>query len=101
MKPITDPSFRYSPGFATDLRKTFARVKREQRKETRNRRGADVPVRIVRSEAPAAPSEPMREFAAPAKAARARLPTERGPPAPDLAARCGHSPHLSPVPDIA
>jgi hypothetical protein len=51
MKPITDPSFRYQPSFATDLRKTFARVKREQRKETRSSRGADVPIQLVRSRA--------------------------------------------------
>lgn len=49
MKPITDPSFRYQPSFATDLRKTFARVKREQRTETKTRREAEVPVRLVRS----------------------------------------------------
>jgi hypothetical protein len=30
MKRITDRSFRYSPSFDTDIRRTFARVKREQ-----------------------------------------------------------------------
>ena len=48
MKPITDPTFRYQPSYATDLRKTFARLKREQRAATIDRRGADVPIRSVR-----------------------------------------------------
>jgi hypothetical protein len=30
MTRILDPSFRYKPSFETDLRKTFARVRREQ-----------------------------------------------------------------------
>ncbi|HKA43633.1 MAG TPA: hypothetical protein VKF40_16760 [Burkholderiales bacterium] len=29
MKRILDPSFRYRPSFATDLRDTFQRVRRE------------------------------------------------------------------------
>jgi hypothetical protein len=29
MKSILDPSFRYTPSAGTDLRKTFARVRRE------------------------------------------------------------------------
>lgn len=33
MKSILDPSFRYTPSAATDVRKTFARVRREQRKQ--------------------------------------------------------------------
>lgn len=32
MKSILDPTFRYTPAAATDLRKTFARIRREQRK---------------------------------------------------------------------
>lgn len=32
MKSILDPSFRYVPSASTDLRKTFARVRREQQK---------------------------------------------------------------------
>ena len=32
MKSILDPSFRYVPSVSTDLRKTFARIRREQRK---------------------------------------------------------------------
>lgn len=31
MKSILDPSFRYIPSASTDLRKTFARVRKEQR----------------------------------------------------------------------
>jgi hypothetical protein len=31
MKSILDPSFRYTPSGQTDLRKTFARIRREQR----------------------------------------------------------------------
>ena len=31
MKSILDPGFRYTPSFETDIRKTFARVRREQR----------------------------------------------------------------------
>jgi len=32
MKSILDPSFRYTKSVETDLRKTFARVRRELRK---------------------------------------------------------------------
>ena len=45
MKSILDRSFRYVPSAETDLRRTFARIRREQR------RGRDVgplaPVRIL------------------------------------------------------
>jgi hypothetical protein len=33
MKSILDPSFQYTNSLETDLRKTFARVRREMRKE--------------------------------------------------------------------
>ena len=33
MKSILDPTFRYTPSAATDVRKTFARVRREMRKQ--------------------------------------------------------------------
>lgn len=33
MKSILDRSFRYTPSAQTDLRKTFARVRREQRRQ--------------------------------------------------------------------
>ena len=34
-KSILDPSFRHTPSAATDLRKTFAGLRREQRKQLR------------------------------------------------------------------
>jgi hypothetical protein len=34
MKSILDPSFRYTPSFKTDLRKTFARARRQQGKDS-------------------------------------------------------------------
>jgi len=37
MKSILDPSFRYTKSVETDLRKTFARIRREQRKQTKAR----------------------------------------------------------------
>jgi hypothetical protein len=36
MKSILDPSFRYTPSEHTDLRKTFARIRREQRLTARS-----------------------------------------------------------------
>ena len=33
MKSILDPSFRYTASFNTDLRKTFARIRRDHRQE--------------------------------------------------------------------
>jgi hypothetical protein len=33
MKSILDPSFRYTQSVETDLRKTFARIRRELRKQ--------------------------------------------------------------------
>ena len=35
MKSILDPTFNYTPSASTDLRKTFARVRREMRKQAR------------------------------------------------------------------
>lgn len=32
MKTILDPSFRYTPSFNTDLKKTFARIRRDCQK---------------------------------------------------------------------
>ena len=31
MQSILDPTFRYTPSVQTDIRKTFARIRREQR----------------------------------------------------------------------
>ncbi len=44
MKSILDPSFRYTPSTATDVRKTFARVRREMQRAQAQavRRDADV-----------------------------------------------------------
>jgi hypothetical protein len=36
MKSILDPSFRYTASFNTDLRKTFARVRREHLEDAEN-----------------------------------------------------------------
>jgi hypothetical protein len=33
MKTILDPSFRYTASFNTDLKRTFARIRREQHRE--------------------------------------------------------------------
>lgn len=33
MKKITDPSFKYVPAADTDIRKTFARLKRQAKKK--------------------------------------------------------------------
>ena len=35
MKSILDPSFRYTKSVDTDLRKTFAKIRREQRNQQR------------------------------------------------------------------
>ena len=37
MKSLLDPSFRYVPSSQTDIRKTFARIRREARAEERAR----------------------------------------------------------------
>lgn len=36
MKSILDPTFRYTSSANTDLRKTFARIRRENRKQTQS-----------------------------------------------------------------
>ena len=35
VKSVLDPSFRYTKSIDTDIRKTFARIRREQQKQTR------------------------------------------------------------------
>ncbi len=35
MKSLLDPTFRYTPSAETDIRKTFARVRREMRQRQR------------------------------------------------------------------
>lgn len=45
MKRITDKDFKYVPSSKTDLRKTFARVRREQReKERENNKVIPLPI---------------------------------------------------------
>jgi hypothetical protein len=46
MKSILDPSFRYTNSVDTDLRKTFARIRREQQRQVRTR-AADVGAGVV------------------------------------------------------
>ena len=44
MKSILDPTFRYTPSVQTDIRKTFARIRREQRTaESKNAKRIDQP----------------------------------------------------------
>ncbi len=47
MKSILDPTFRYTPSASTDLRKTFARVRREMRKQTRPEVEGDPKVALI------------------------------------------------------
>ena len=42
MKSILDPTFRYVPSAATDIRKTFRRVRREQEKAQQEQKLATV-----------------------------------------------------------
>lgn len=47
MKKITDPTFNYVPAVKTDIRKTFARVRREQ-KAAEELRKKVVPIKQVK-----------------------------------------------------
>ena len=42
MKSILDPSFRYTKSFDTDLKKSFARIRREQRRQQQVQAARDV-----------------------------------------------------------
>jgi hypothetical protein len=46
MKTILDPSFRYTASFSTDLRKTFARIRRSQRLEPHEARQVPAPALV-------------------------------------------------------
>ncbi len=46
MKSILDPSFRYTKSIDTDIRKTFARIRREQQKQARTP-GTDGSVNVL------------------------------------------------------
>ena len=45
MKSILDRSFRYTSSAATDVRKTFDRIRREQRRQLMAQALSDAPVR--------------------------------------------------------
>jgi hypothetical protein len=56
MKSILDPTFRYTSSANTDLRKTFARIRREARKQSQpeNPEGTPKVTPIFRGQRPAA-----------------------------------------------
>ena len=47
MKSILDPSFRYTNSVETDLRKTFARVRRDLRKQQQERSKSDAEMKVL------------------------------------------------------
>ena len=47
MKSILDKSFRYTKSIDTDLRKTFAKIKREQRQQARVQTPVDTESKVV------------------------------------------------------
>lgn len=47
MKSILDSSFRYTPSAQTDLRKTFARLRREQRQAELTRLKAKIASKVT------------------------------------------------------
>jgi len=47
MKSILDRSFRYTKSVDTDLRKTFARIRREQRQEALAHRDGETPRNVL------------------------------------------------------
>jgi hypothetical protein len=51
LKSILDPAFRYVPSIETDVRKTFDRIRREQREQSRtaSNRGAGTNVQQLRA----------------------------------------------------
>ena len=51
MKSILDPAFRYIPSIETDVRKTFDRIRRERREQSRttSSRGAGTNVQQLRA----------------------------------------------------
>jgi hypothetical protein len=50
MKSILDPSFQYTSSVSTDLRKTFARVRKEQAKHKRLLENNDKPRTVANVE---------------------------------------------------
>lgn len=57
---ILDPRFKYTPAANTDLRKTFARIRREQRDAIAQATPAPDPQRIARAEAAVAAAAQVR-----------------------------------------
>lgn len=55
MKSILDPDFRYTSSDATDLRKTFARIRMQQRMEARDAPAPGAPRVDARAEAARVP----------------------------------------------
>jgi hypothetical protein len=51
MKSILDPTFRYTNSANTDVRKTFARIRREQRQRDRAVAAATAPTNVLVMEA--------------------------------------------------
>jgi hypothetical protein len=47
MKSILDPTFRYTSSANTDVRKTFARIRREQKKRERADATAAAPANVL------------------------------------------------------
>jgi hypothetical protein len=47
MKSILDRSFRYTKSVDTDLRKTFARIRREQRQQALAQREGEAPRNVL------------------------------------------------------
>ena len=54
MKRILDPQFRYVPSFETDVRKTFERLRREQREAP----APQAEARVLKLAAPKRASQP-------------------------------------------
>jgi hypothetical protein len=51
MKSILDPTFRYTNSANTDVRKTFARIRREQKHRERALAAANAPSNVLVMEA--------------------------------------------------
>jgi hypothetical protein len=51
MKSILDPTFRYTSSANTDVRKTFARIRREQKQRERALAAANAPSNVLVMEA--------------------------------------------------
>ncbi len=46
MKSVFDRSFHYTPSVQTDIRKTFARIRREIREQQRSREAAEAEAKL-------------------------------------------------------